>query len=155
MDDMKIKSDIYWCSDREYFLWHQWIKIEWWISPRNLNMRWQMKQQNKLCRTKILENIEEKQDMTTVLFCANKFTCCHHVISIFYSLTKHINLKIYYTREVFEDEVLMKHVKTENQIVDFFIEVFSWNKFVYFRELCGAWHIKILIKRDVKINFFF
>jgi hypothetical protein len=58
--------------------------------------------------------------------------------SIFYSRTKHINLKYHYIREAVEDKkVLIKHVKTRDQLADIFIKALSCHKFVYLRELLG------------------
>ena len=56
--------------------------------------------------------------------------------SVFHSNTKHINLKHHYIQETIEDnEVLIKRVKTENQVADIFTKPLSSEKFIHLREL--------------------
>jgi hypothetical protein len=56
--------------------------------------------------------------------------------SVFHSRTKHINFKHHYIREAVEDEeIKIKHVKTEDQLIDIFTKTFYCDKFVYFRKL--------------------
>jgi hypothetical protein len=58
--------------------------------------------------------------------------------SVFHSRTKHIKLKHHYIKEVVEDEeVIIKHVKTGDQLTDIFTEALSCDNFVYLRELLG------------------
>ena len=66
---------------------------------------------------KILEDMGEKQEMTTVYFCENKSAISMSKNSVFHSRTKHINLKHHYIREAVEDEeVQIRHIKTGDQI---------------------------------------
>ena len=87
---------------------------------------------------KVLEDMGEKQEMATVLFCDNKSAISMSKNSVFHSRTKHINLKHHYIREAVEDEeVQIKHVKTEDQLADIFTKALLCDKFVYLRELLG------------------
>jgi hypothetical protein len=100
-----------------------------------------------------LEDIEEKQEMATVLFCDNKFTIIMLKNSVFHSQTKHINFKHYYIRKAVEDEEIeIKHVKIEDQLMDIFTKALTCDKFIYFRELLGM--INKNIKGSVEINIF-
>ena len=76
--------------------------------------------------------------MATVLFCDSKSTIAMSKNSVFHSRTKHINLKHHYIREAVDDEeVMIKHVKTGDQLADIFTKALPWNKFVYLRDLLG------------------
>ena len=87
---------------------------------------------------KILGDMGEKQDMATVLFCDNKSAIAMSKNSVFHSRTKHIKLKHHYIKEVVEDEeVMIKHVKTGDQLADIFTKALPCDKFVYLRELLG------------------
>jgi hypothetical protein len=85
---------------------------------------------------KILGDMGEKQDMTTVLFCDNKSAIAMTKNSVFHSRIKHINLKHHYIREAVEDEeVVIKYVKIGDQLADIFTKALPCDKFVYLREL--------------------
>ncbi|XP_047335591.1 secreted RxLR effector protein 161-like [Impatiens glandulifera] len=87
---------------------------------------------------KILEDMGEKQDMATVLFCDSKSAISMSKNAVFHSRTKHINLKYHYIREAVDDEeVMIKHVKTGDQLADIFTKALPLNKFVYLRDLLG------------------
>jgi hypothetical protein len=102
---------------------------------------------------KILGDMGEKQDMTTILFCDNKSAIAMTKNSVFHSRTKHINLKHHYIRKTVEDEeVVIKYVKTGDQLTDIFTKALPCDKFVYLRELLGR-QIKIL-RGVLKLIFF-
>ncbi|KAJ4764255.1 polyprotein [Rhynchospora pubera] len=87
---------------------------------------------------KVLGDMGEKQDMATVLFCDNKSAIAMSKNSVFHKRTKHIDLKHHYIREMVEDEeVMIKHVKTGDQLADIFTKALPCDKFVYLRELLG------------------
>jgi hypothetical protein len=89
---------------------------------------------------KILSDTGKKQGMATILFffCDNKLTIAMSKNSIFHSRTKHIKLKHHYIKEVVEDEnVMIKHVKTGDQLTNIFTKSLSCDKFMYLRELLG------------------
>jgi hypothetical protein len=65
--------------------------------------------------------------------------------SVFHSRTKHIKLKHHYIKEVVEDEeVIIKHVKTGDQLIYIFTEALPCDNFVYLRELLG------MINKNIK-----
>ena len=87
---------------------------------------------------KILENMGKKQDKATILFCVNKSAIAMSTVSVFQSGMKHFNIKHHYIREALEDdEILVKHIKTKIQVLDFFTKALSSEKFIYPRELSG------------------
>jgi formate/nitrite transporter FocA (FNT family) len=56
--------------------------------------------------------------------------------SVFHIRTKHIKLKNHYIKETVEDkEVMIKHMKTGDQLTDIFTKAILCDKFVYLREL--------------------
>ena len=74
--------------------------------------------------------------MTTVLFCDSKSAISMSKNSAFHNKTKHIKPKHHGIREAVEDEeVELKHVKTENQLADIFTKALPCDKFVYLRKL--------------------
>jgi formylmethanofuran dehydrogenase subunit E-like metal-binding protein len=80
----------------------------------------------------------EKQDMAMVFFNDNKSTIVMLNNLVSHSRTKHIKLKYQYIKEVVEDEeVMIKHVKTGDQLTDIFTKALLCDKFMYLRELLG------------------
>ena len=64
--------------------------------------------------------------------------------SVFHSPTKYINLKdLYILDAVEDDEICVKHIKTDNQVADIFTKALSSEKFIYVRELFGMTYKRI------------
>ncbi|XP_026432336.1 uncharacterized protein LOC113329710 [Papaver somniferum] len=94
---------------------------------------------------RIMEDIQEKQEGCTEIFCDNKFTITMSKNSVEHCRARHIKLKYHFIREAVEDgEIELKYCKTEDQLADIFTKALPKGKFQNFRELLGVveHHIK-------------
>ncbi|XP_073111778.1 uncharacterized protein [Elaeis guineensis] len=88
---------------------------------------------------KILEDIGEKQEEATELFCDNKSAISMVKNPTFHSCTRHIAIKHYFIQEVVEEgEVPVQFCKTSEQLVDIFTKALPIEKFQQLREFLGV-----------------
>ena len=94
---------------------------------------------------RILEDIGEKQEEATELFCDNKSAIAMAKNPCFHSRSRHIAIKYHFIREAIEDgEVQLNYCKTEEQVADIFTKALPIAKFQQLRLALGVQdqHIK-------------
>ena len=87
----------------------------------------------------ILEDYGIIQDIL-VVYCDNASSINISKNPVHYSKTKHIDIRHHFIRELVENKtVVIKHVATENQLVDIFIKALDSSRFISLRkalEIC-------------------
>ena len=98
------------------------------------NMWLQQKQLHKQ-----FEDIGEKQEDPTVLYCDNKSAIAMGKNPISHDHTNHIAIKFHFIREADEQgEIQLMYHKTQDQMVDILTKAVTRDKFIYLRELNGV-----------------
>ncbi|XP_038984427.1 secreted RxLR effector protein 161-like [Phoenix dactylifera] len=88
---------------------------------------------------RILENIGERREEETILFCDNKSAIAIGKNPISHDRTKHIAIKYHFIREAIENgEIQLKYCKSEEQLADILTKALPKNKFCYLRNLIGV-----------------
>lgn len=88
---------------------------------------------------RILEDIGEKQEEGTKLYCDNKSAIAIGKNPVSHDRTKHIAIKYHFIRESIEKgEVALEYCRTEEQLVDILTKALPQEKFCYLRELIGV-----------------
>lgn len=88
---------------------------------------------------RILEDIGEKQDKATTLYCDNKSAISIGKNSVSHDRTKHIAIKYHFVKEAIEKgEVQLVYCRTEEQLADLLTKALPKEKFCYLRELIGV-----------------
>ncbi|KAL0364613.1 UNVERIFIED_CONTAM: Retrovirus-related Pol polyprotein from transposon TNT 1-94 [Sesamum angustifolium] len=99
---------------------------------------------------RILEDIGEKQEEPTRIYCDNKSAIAITKNPVQHSRTKHINIKYHSLREATtREEIELKYCSTEEQLADIFTKALPRNKFEKQRMKIGVCHkhIKGSIRR--------
>ena len=94
---------------------------------------------------RILEDVGEKQEKATRMFCDNKSAIAMAKNPVYNSRTRHIAVKHHFIREKIEEqEIELVYYKSEDQVADIFTKALPKEKFQRFRELLGIQeqHIK-------------
>ena len=87
---------------------------------------------------RILEDVDEKQQDATVMFCDNKSAINIAKNPVHHSRTRHIAIKHHFIREAIEqEEIDLKFCRSEEQVADIFTKALPKEKFYYFREKLG------------------
>ncbi|KAK0596555.1 hypothetical protein LWI29_016765 [Acer saccharum] len=88
---------------------------------------------------RILEDIGEKQEDPTVLYCDNKSAIAMGKNPISHDRTKHIAIKFHFIREAVEQgEIQLMYCRTQDQMADVLTKAVTRDKFIYLRELIGV-----------------
>ncbi|KAK4387768.1 Retrovirus-related Pol polyprotein from transposon RE2 [Sesamum angolense] len=99
---------------------------------------------------RILEDIGEKQEEPTTIYCDNKSAIAITKNPVQHSRTKHIDIKYHSLREATtRGEIELKYCNTEEQLADIFTKALPRNKFEELRMKIGVCHkhIKGSIRR--------
>ncbi|KAL0418687.1 UNVERIFIED_CONTAM: Retrovirus-related Pol polyprotein from transposon RE1 [Sesamum radiatum] len=99
---------------------------------------------------RILEDIGEKQEEPTTIYCDNKSAIAITKNPVQHSRTKHIDIKYHSLREATtRGEIELKYCSTEEQLADIFTKALPRNKFEELRMKIGIYHkhIKGSIRR--------
>ncbi|TXG53900.1 hypothetical protein EZV62_019156 [Acer yangbiense] len=94
---------------------------------------------------RILEDIGEKQEEATEIFCDNKSAIAMAKNPCFHSKTRHINIKHHFVREAIEEEEInLSYVRSEEQLADILTKALSTTNFQQQRMALGVQeqHIK-------------
>ncbi|KAL0317673.1 UNVERIFIED_CONTAM: Retrovirus-related Pol polyprotein from transposon TNT 1-94 [Sesamum angustifolium] len=90
---------------------------------------------------RILEDIGEKQEEPTTIYCDNKSAIAITKNSVQHSRTKHIDIKYHSLREATtRGEIELKYCSTEEQLADIFTKALPRNKFEELRMKIGVCH---------------
>ena len=91
----------------------------------------------------ILEDVCEKKEKATRMFCDNKSAIAMAKDPVYNSLTRHIAVSHHFIREKIQ-EIELVYYKFEDQVTDIFTKALPKEKFQRFRELLGIkeQHIK-------------
>ncbi|KAK4386396.1 Retrovirus-related Pol polyprotein from transposon RE2 [Sesamum angolense] len=90
---------------------------------------------------RILEDIGEKQDEPTTIYCDNKSAIAITKNPVQHSRTKHIDIKYHSLREATtRGEIELKYCSTEEQLADIFTKALPQNKFEELRMKIGVGH---------------
>lgn len=88
---------------------------------------------------KILEDLGEKQDCGTVMYCDNKSAILMAKNPVHHSRTKQISIKYHFIREAVENkEIELKFCKTEDHLADIFTKALPKGNFCYLRKMLGV-----------------
>ncbi|XP_071700490.1 uncharacterized protein [Rutidosis leptorrhynchoides] len=88
---------------------------------------------------RILEDMGEKQNEATQIFCDNKSAIAIAKNPVFHGRTKHIDIKYHFLRESYaKKDIELKYCKTEEQIADIFTKALPRPKFEYLRNRLGV-----------------
>ena len=88
---------------------------------------------------RILEDIGEKQQEATILFCDNKSAISIAKNPVNHERTKHIAIKYHFIRDAVEQgEIQLEYCKTQEQLADIFTKALPKEKFCYLRERIGV-----------------
>ncbi|KAK4408869.1 Retrovirus-related Pol polyprotein from transposon RE1 [Sesamum angolense] len=90
---------------------------------------------------RILEDIGEKQEEPTTIYCDNKSAIAITKNPVQHSRTKHIDIKYHSLREATtRGEIELKYCSTEEQLADIFTKASPRNKFEELRKNIGVCH---------------
>ncbi|KAL0332223.1 UNVERIFIED_CONTAM: Retrovirus-related Pol polyprotein from transposon TNT 1-94 [Sesamum calycinum] len=89
---------------------------------------------------RILEDIGEKQEEPTTIYCDNKSAIAITKNPVQHSRTKHIDIKYHSLRETTRGEIELKYCSTEEQLADIFTKALPRNKFEELRMKIGVYH---------------
>ncbi|KAL0425548.1 UNVERIFIED_CONTAM: Copia protein [Sesamum radiatum] len=90
---------------------------------------------------RILEDIGEKQQEPTTIYCDNKSAIAITKNPVQHSRTKHIDIKYHSLREATtRGEIELKYCSTEEQLADIFTKALPRNKFEELRMKIGVYH---------------
>ncbi|KAK4387628.1 Retrovirus-related Pol polyprotein from transposon TNT 1-94 [Sesamum angolense] len=90
---------------------------------------------------RILEDIGDKQEEPTTIYCDNKSAIAITKNPVQHSRTKHINIKYHSLREATtRGEIELKYCSTEEQLADIFTKALPQNKFEELRMKIGVCH---------------
>ena len=90
-----------------------------------------------LCR--ILEDMCEKQEGGTILYCDNKSAIAIGKNPVSHDRTKHIAIKYHFIRESIQnEEILLEHCRTQEQFADILTKAFPKELFCFLREQIGV-----------------
>ncbi|KAL0308842.1 UNVERIFIED_CONTAM: Retrovirus-related Pol polyprotein from transposon TNT 1-94 [Sesamum radiatum] len=90
---------------------------------------------------RILEDIGEKQEEPTTIYCDNKSAIAIKKNPVQHSRTKHIDIKYHSLREATtRGEIELKYCSTEEQLADIFTKALPRNKFEELRMKIGVCH---------------
>ncbi|KAL0331213.1 UNVERIFIED_CONTAM: Retrovirus-related Pol polyprotein from transposon RE1 [Sesamum angustifolium] len=90
---------------------------------------------------KILEDIGEKQEEPTTIYCDNKSAIAITKNPVQHSITKHIDIKYHSLREATtRGEIELTYCSTEEQLADIFTKALPRNKFEELRMKIGVCH---------------
>ncbi|KAK4394763.1 Retrovirus-related Pol polyprotein from transposon RE1 [Sesamum angolense] len=90
---------------------------------------------------RILEDIGDKQEEPTTIYCDNKSAIAITKNSVQHSRTKHIDIKYHSLREATtRGEIELKYCSTEEQLADIFTKALPRNKFEELRMKIGVCH---------------
>ena len=88
---------------------------------------------------RILEDMGEKQNEATQIFCDNKSTIAMVKNPVFHGRTKHIAIKYHFLREVSaKREIELHYCKTEEQVADIFTKALPRPKYEFLRNMLGV-----------------
>ncbi|KAK4381284.1 Retrovirus-related Pol polyprotein from transposon RE1 [Sesamum angolense] len=90
---------------------------------------------------RILEDMGEKQEEPTTIYCDNKSAIAITKNPVQHSRTKHIDIKYHSLREATtRGEIELKYCSTEEQLADIFTKALPRNKFEELRMKIGVYH---------------
>lgn len=88
---------------------------------------------------RILEDIGEKQEKGTTLYCDNKSAIAIGKNPVNHERTKHIAIKYHFIKEAIEKEIVqLEYCRSEEQLADILTKALSKEKFCHLRELIGV-----------------
>lgn len=88
---------------------------------------------------RVMKDLLEDQDKATVIKCDSKSAIDLSKNPVMHSRTKHIELKHHFIREmVSQEQVVLEHCRTEEQVADILTKALGKEKFIYFRFQLGV-----------------
>ena len=88
---------------------------------------------------RLLADVFQEQAAGTKILCDNKATIAMTKNPAFHSLTKHIDIRYHFIRDlVAKEEILLEYCSTQKQLADVLTKALSKEKFCYFRGLFGV-----------------
>ena len=93
----------------------------------------------------ILDDLGEKQEQATILFCDNMSAIAMARNPVFHQKTRHINRRIHFIREAVQEGVIeMKFCSSEEQLTDIFTKGLPKERFNQLRAKLGVVHVTSL-----------
>lgn len=91
----------------------------------------------------ILADLGQKQEQSTQIFVDNEATISISLNPVFHGKTKHFNVKLFYLREVQEnDDVSLVYCKTEDQAAHMFTKSLPLSRFKFLRKKLGICNLQ-------------
>ena len=87
----------------------------------------------------ILDDLGEKQDKATSLYCDNMSAIAMAKNPVFHQKTRHINRRIHFIREAVQEGIIeLKFCRSEEQLADIFTKALPKDRFVQLRSQLGV-----------------
>ena len=87
----------------------------------------------------ILDDLGEKQDKATSLYCDNMSAIAMAKNPVFHQKTRHINRRIHFIREAVQENLIdIKFCSSEDQVADIFTKGLSKDRFSKLRAMLGV-----------------
>eukprot|EP00253_Pinus_taeda_P005140 PITA_05140 len=87
---------------------------------------------------RMLRSLGQEQAKGTVIFCDNRSAIALSKNSVFHKRTKHIDTRFHYIKELVNNgEIILKHYKTEEQVVDILTKPLDEKCFEFLRKCLG------------------
>ncbi|KAL3536976.1 hypothetical protein ACH5RR_000342 [Cinchona calisaya] len=94
----------------------------------------------------MLKFLQYKQEGLTKIFCDSKSAIKLTKNLIFHRHSKHINIKLYFIRELVPDKrIVIDYSKMEDQVVDIFTKSLKSESFVKLKKCWACLSLKILV----------
>jgi len=91
---------------------------------------------------RILEELQFKQRGPTAIYCDNISTIKLSKNPVFHDMSKHIDVRFYFLRDLTKDEVIeVLYCKSENQVVDILTKPLKLSAFQKLRNLLGVCYL--------------
>ncbi|KAE8728709.1 hypothetical protein F3Y22_tig00004111pilonHSYRG00116 [Hibiscus syriacus] len=117
---------ISWCSKRQPTVSLSTTKAEYRAAA--------MAAQESTWLIQLMNNLHQPVDYAITLYCDNQSTIRLAENPVFHARTKHVEVHYHFVREkVLQEEIEMRQIKTDEQIVDLFTKSLSVGKFEHFR----------------------
>eukprot|EP00253_Pinus_taeda_P006143 PITA_06143 len=87
---------------------------------------------------RMLRSLCQEQAQATVIFCDNSSAIALSKNSVFHTRTKHIDTKFHYIRELVNNgEIILKHCRTQEQVIDILTKPLGQKSFEFLRKCLG------------------
>ena len=89
----------------------------------------------------MLRDLCHEKDKGTIIYCSNNSTIAFSKNYVFHKITKHIDAKYHFIRELVNNgEIVLHHCRTKEQFADILTKPSGQRSFVYFRQCMEMTH---------------